>query len=48
MISDAFYALYYYSDYSRFFLNIGILAGFSLVFYLVVYFTTRRQKYASL
>ncbi len=48
LISDALYSLYYYSSHARFFLNIGLLAGLSIVFYLVVYFVTRRQKYASL
>lgn len=48
LISDAFYALYYYTGYEKFFLNIGLLAAYSIVFYLVVYFVTRRQKYASL
>lgn len=48
LISDAFYSLYYYSSHRRFFINIGLLLGFSLVFYLVVFFVTRRRKYASL
>ncbi len=48
LITDAFYSLYYYSTYDRFYLNISLLAGFSLLFYLVVYFSTRRQKYASI
>jgi ABC-2 type transport system permease protein len=48
LISDAFYALYYYSSYEKFFENIGILLGFSAVFTLIVYLITRRQRYASL
>jgi ABC-2 type transport system permease protein len=48
LISDAFYSLYYYTTYTKFFLSIGLLAGYSVLFYLVVYFITRRQKYASL
>jgi len=48
LISDAFYSLYYYSSHTRLFINLGLLLGFSIVFYLVVYFVTRRQKYASL
>jgi len=48
VISDAFYALYYYDTYTRFFINIGILFGFSIIFYLITYFTMRRQKYASI
>jgi ABC-2 type transport system permease protein len=48
LISDAFYALYYYSSYTRFFENVGLLLGFSAVFTLIVYLKTRRQRYASL
>lgn len=48
LITDAFYSLYYYSTYERFFLNISLLGGFSVLFYLMVYFVTRRQKYASI
>lgn len=48
LISDSFYALYYYTGYEKFFLSIGLLAAYSIVFYLVVYFVTRRQRYASL
>jgi len=48
VISDAFYALYYYDTYTRFFTNIGLLFGFSIIFYLITYFTMRRQKYASI
>jgi ABC-2 type transport system permease protein len=48
LIADAFYALYYYSTYNRFFLNIGLLFGISMIFLLVIYLATRRQKYASL
>jgi ABC-2 type transport system permease protein len=47
LISDAFYSLYYgYND--RFMLNIGLMLGFSVLFSLIVYLVTRRQKYASL
>ncbi len=47
LISDAFYSLYYgYND--RMALNIGLMLGFSVVFSLIVYLVTRRQKYASL
>ena len=48
LISDAFYALYYYTSYAKFFENIGLLLGFSAVFTLIVYLITRRQRYASL
>ena len=48
LISDAFYSLYYYTSYAKFFENIGLLLGFSAVFTLIVYLITRRQRYASL
>ncbi len=48
LISDAFYSLYYYTTYTRFFISIGLLLVISAVFYLIVYLATRRQKYASL
>jgi ABC-2 type transport system permease protein len=48
LIADAFYSLYYYNGYGRFFANIGALMGMSAVFCLIVYFVTRRQRYASL
>jgi ABC-2 type transport system permease protein len=48
LISDAYYSLYYYNTYERFFLNIGLLFAFSFLFYLIVYFIMRRQQYASI
>jgi ABC-2 type transport system permease protein len=48
LITDAFYSLYYYNTYTRFLECIGILLGMSAVFYLIVYFVTRRQRYASI
>ncbi len=48
LIADAFYALYYYNTLDRYLLNIGLLFGFSGVFFFVVFFVMRRQKYASL
>lgn len=48
LIADAFYALYYYTGHARYFLNVGLLFGFTLLFYLIVYFVMRRQKYESL
>ncbi|MNI95101.1 hypothetical protein D3C73_1533130 [compost metagenome] len=47
LISDAFYSLYYYDTYERFFVNIGLLAAISFVFYILVFLVVRRQKYAS-
>ena len=48
LITDAFYSLYYYDTYGRFFTNIGLLSGFIIIFYLIVYLVLRRQRYASL
>lgn len=48
VITDAFYSLYYYNTYSRFFANIGLMWVFSTVFYLIVYLVLRRKRYASL
>lgn len=48
LVTDAFYSLYYYDTYSRFFTNIGLLFAFSILCYFIVYFIMRRQKYASL
>lgn len=48
LVTDAFYALYYYEGLERYFMNIGLLLGFCAVFLFVVYGVMRRQKYASL
>lgn len=48
LLTDAFYCLYYYSTYSRYWLNIGLLGAFAAVFCAGTYFIIRRQKYASL
>jgi ABC-2 type transport system permease protein len=48
LITDAFYSLYYYSSDTRFFINIALMLGFSIVFSIAVYLVTRRQKYVSL
>lgn len=48
LISDAFYSLYYYTTYTRYFISIGLLLAISAVFFAIVYFVTRRRKYASL
>lgn len=48
LITDSFYSLYYYDNYSKFFLNIGLLGIFTVVFSTITYFVIRRQKYASL
>lgn len=48
VISDSFYSLYYYDTYTRYFTNIGILIGFTVIFYVVTLLIVRRQKYASI
>lgn len=48
LLTDAFYALYYYDTYTRYALNMGILGAFTVVFCAATYFIIRRQKYASL
>ena len=48
LISDAYYSLYYYNTYERYFLNVGLLFAFAFLFYLIVYFIMRRQQYASI
>ena len=48
LVSDAFYCLYYYSTYGRYWLNIGLLCMFIAVFCTATYLIIRRRKYASL
>lgn len=47
-ITDAFYCLYYYDGYERYFLNIGVLAGMAAVMFGVTVFFVRRQRYESI
>lgn len=48
LITDTFYALYYYETHTRFFINIGLLGGFSVLFCLATYLIVRRRKYESI
>ena len=48
MITDGFYALYYYEGLNRFLMNIISLLAFSLVMLLLSYRGLRRQKYDSI
>lgn len=48
LLTDAFYALYYYDTYTRFFINILILALFFVTFSITGFLMVRRQKYASI
>jgi ABC-2 type transport system permease protein len=47
VITDAFYALYYYPGYTRYFINVAILLAFTLLFSVVTIVRLRRMKYAS-
>lgn len=48
LITDSFYALYYYNTHTQFFTDILLLCGFIIAFSSITYFVLRRQKYASL
>jgi ABC-2 type transport system permease protein len=48
LIADTFYTLYYYDTHTRFFINIALLCGFTVLFSLCTYLVIRRQKYASI
>lgn len=48
LITDAFYALYYFDTHTRFFINIGFLSGLTVLFCLITYLIIRRQRYESL
>jgi len=48
LVSDAFYSLYYYSTYTRLFINIGCMCIMSALFFTVVCLILRRRRYASL
>jgi ABC-2 type transport system permease protein len=48
LITDAFYALYFFDGHERFFLNIGLLCCFTVIFGALTYLVIRRQKYESL
>ncbi|MCL1917110.1 MAG: ABC transporter permease [Peptococcaceae bacterium] len=47
-ITDAFYCLYYYDTYERFFLNIGIILIMALAMLTVTALFVRRQRYDSI
>lgn len=48
LLADAFYALYFFSTYNRYLLNISGLLIFTVIFALSTYWVIRRRKYASL
>ena len=48
MITDGFYALYYYDTLNRYFFNIASLLIFSGIAIIISYMSLRRQKYDSI
>ncbi|MDD3241783.1 MAG: ABC transporter permease [Bacilli bacterium] len=48
LITDGFYALYYYPTYDRFIFNIVLLSIFTVVISLITYLFLRRKKYDSI
>ncbi|RYM00247.1 ABC transporter permease [Sporolactobacillus sp. THM7-7] len=48
LLTDAFYALYYYDSLHRFTLNLLVMCGFVILFCAGTYLIVRRRKYASL
>ena len=48
IITDAFYSLYYYENYDRFFINLILMVAYSLLFSFITYLAVRRKKYESL
>jgi ABC-2 type transport system permease protein len=48
LVTDAFYRLYYYDGFSRYFLNLGALLIFIFTCCTVIYLIIRRRRYASL
>jgi len=47
-ITDAFYCLYYYDNYERYLVNIGIIAGMAAAMFLTTAVFLRRQRYESI
>lgn len=48
MITDGFYALYYYDTLDRYFFNVASLAIFAIIAMAISYICLRRQKYDSI
>lgn len=48
VITDAFYALYYYQTHTRFFINIAVLWVFTILFAVITINRLRRLKYAGI
>lgn len=48
LVSDSFYALYYYDGYDRYIINMSLIGIFTIIFAIGTYIIIRRQKYVSL
>ena len=48
LITDAFYSLYYYEGFSRYYLNIGILCIYLVVLWIGICMVIRRNRYANI
>ncbi len=48
LITDGLYSLYYYDTFDRYFVNLGILGVYALLFCTFTYLIIRRQKYESI
>lgn len=48
LISDALYSLNVYDTYDVFFNRLAIMGGMSVVFFIIAFFITRREKYDSI
>ncbi|HBB29951.1 MAG TPA: ABC transporter permease [Clostridiales bacterium] len=48
LITDGLYTLYYYDTLTRYFINLGILGAYGVLFSILTYLILRRQKYASI
>ena len=48
LLADAFYSLYMFGAGSRYWINIAVLVGITVLFSVVSYLIVRRQRYASL
>jgi ABC-2 type transport system permease protein len=48
LISDAFYSLYFFENYNRYWLNMLAMLIFIIITGVVIFFKMRRQRYASI
>jgi ABC-2 type transport system permease protein len=48
LVTDGLYSLYYYNTLDRYFVNLGILSVYALIFCTLTYLIIRRQKYESI